>query len=64
MLYGGPAGRAEIAKGRLYLRSRFHLRNLQIVINRTGVQHYGVDATSQSEAWYTSMPVRQRRKEY
>src|SRR6266567_4702585 len=45
--------RAEIAKGRLYLRSRFHLRNLQISINRTGVQHYGVDETGQSEPWYT-----------
>jgi hypothetical protein len=38
-------GRAGIAEGRLYLRSRFGLRNHQFAINRTGVQRYGVDET-------------------
>jgi hypothetical protein len=64
MFMAAQQGRAGIAKGRLYLRSRFRLRNHQMAINRTGVQLYGVDETSQSGAWYTSVPVRQRRKEH
>ena len=60
-----PSGaRAGIAKGRLYLRSRFHPRNHQIAINRTRVQPYGVDATGQSGAWYTRAMVDRPNREY
>ena len=42
---GPTLGRAGIAKGRLYLRSRFGRRNHQFAINRTGVQPYRLDET-------------------
>jgi hypothetical protein len=63
-VYGGPAGRAGIAKGRLYLRSRFRLRNHQFAINRTGVHRYGVDDTAQSGAWYTRVVAHRPKSEY